>query len=173
MWYTEIMNTFQKMLVAYQNGIENPYAAYRAAQDAGIPFAVMCAFLEKESAGGKNIFGHDREADGTPRPFYGAGKVTKKKYLAYKKERDAFLPRRRMQGVGPMQLTWWEFQDRADWLGGSWKPYVNMLVGAEIISDYWDHERDWAKVGERYNGRASYGEDLVTKIEKWRGLLNR
>jgi len=165
------MNTFEKMLAAYKAGINDPYTALRAAQSAGIPFSVMCAFLEKESNGGDNVFGHDREADGTPRPFYGAGQVTKAKYLAYKKERDAIPGKRRMQGVGPMQLTWWEFQDRADARGGCWKPLVNMTVGAELVKAYWDEYHDWAKVGERYNGRASYGADLVVRIKKYRSLF--
>lgn len=157
------MNTFQKMLAAYKNGINNPYMAYRAAKDAGLPFSVMCAVLEKESAGGDNVFGHD------PTIFSGAGKVTKAKYLAYKKQRQAGNG---MQGVGPMQLTWWEFQDRADERGGCWKPYINMVVGAEILKSYWDQYANWQKVGERWNGAASYGVDLEAKVKKWREILS-
>ena len=37
-----------------------------------------------------------------------------RKYQEYKRRR----PRDGMQGVGPAQLTWFEFQDQADALGG-------------------------------------------------------
>ena len=137
--------------------------ALRASQEAGIPFAVMCAVLEKESAGGDNVFGHD------PTIFVGAGRVTKKKYLAYLAQRKRTG---KMQGVGPMQLTWWEFQDEADRRGGCWKPYVNMLVGAEILITYWNQYGDWKKVGTRWNGSEVYGADLAVKIQKWRNLFD-
>lgn len=156
------MNKLEKMLVAQRNGIKIPYTAMRAADEAGLPYAVMCAVLEKESYGGMNVFGHD------PTIFVGAGKVTKKKYLEYKRQRQAG---KGMQGVGPMQLTWWEFQDRADALGGCWKPYYNCLVGAQLLSTYWNQYADWVKVGERYNGAREYGVDLAKRIEKWRNLL--
>lgn len=156
------MNTFQKMLVAYKNGINNPYMALRASQKAGLPYAVMCAVLEKESAGGDNVFGHD------PTIFQGAGKVTKSKYLAYLAERKRTG---KMQGVGPMQLTWWEFQDEADRRGGCWKPHINMVVGAELLHKYWNIYGNWEKVGTVYNGSADYGRDFAAKLLKWRLLF--
>lgn len=157
------MNTFHKMLVAYRNGIKNPYKAYRASREGGIPFYVMCAVLEKESAGGENVFGHD------PTIFVGAGRVTKNKYLAYKRQRQAGGG---MQGVGPMQLTWWEFQDLADKRGGCWKPYINMVVGAEILHKYWNQTGNWERVGTKWNGSPDYGRDLFLKIDKWRRLFS-
>jgi len=42
-------------------------------------------------------------------------------------------PGRRMQGVGPCQLTWWTFQDRADELGGCFKPGPNIRTGVERL----------------------------------------
>lgn len=157
------MSKLKKLIAASRHGIKRPYQAMRAADEVGLPFEVMCAVLEKESYGGKNIFGHD------PTIFVGAGRVTKKKYLAYKKQRQAG---RGMQGVGPMQLTWWEFQDRADALGGCWKPYNNMLVGARLLSEYYKQTKSWKEVGRRYNGAEAYGVDLVAKINKWRELLD-
>lgn len=159
------MNTFKKMLVAYQNGIRNPYRVLQVSKETGLPFAVLCAVLEKESYGGKNIFGHDGGSAGWAS---GWGHVTKDKYLKYKEGRQAG---KGMQGVGPMQLTWWEFQDEADERGGCWKPYINMLVGAELLVSYWDKYGDWRRVGARYNGADSYGTDLVEKIQKWESLL--
>jgi hypothetical protein len=158
------MNTFQKMLVAYNNGINNPYLVYKVSKEQGVPYAVLCAFLEQESNGGDNVFGHD------PTIFVGAGKVTKAKYLEYKKQRQAG---KGMQGVGPMQLTWWEFQDRADALGGCWKPYNNMTVGAQLLHSYWNQLGSWEKVGTKYNGSPTYGKQIAARIEKWKGLLNK
>ena len=69
----------------------------------------------QETSGGANIFGHDTTI------FAGAGEVTKSKYLAYKKQRG---PKGEggMQGVGPLQLTFFTLQDEADDRGGCWKP---------------------------------------------------
>lgn len=38
-----------------------------------------------------------------------------------------------MQGVGPTQLTYYTFQDRADQLGGCWRPEINIRVGFESL----------------------------------------
>lgn len=80
------------------------------------------ALIEQES-NFRNVFGHD------PTIFIGAGTVTEKKYKEYKRQRG----HTRMQGVGPAQLTWWEYQDRADRLGGCWIPRHNIRVGFELL----------------------------------------
>lgn len=154
------------MVRAYTNGIKVPYQAMKASDATGVPFHVLCAFLEQESSGGENVFGHD------PTIFAGAGRVTKKKYLAYKKQRDADLTHRKMQGVGPMQLTWYEFQDRADLLGGCWRPYINILVGAQLLKEYKDSGKTWAEVATRYNGSSDYGKEVAYKITKWKSKLS-
>src|SRR5262245_30978847 len=79
----------------------------REARRAGLPISLGFALIEQES-GFRNVFGHD------PTIFTGAGTVTRQKYRAYKAARGTT----RMQGVGPAQLTWWQFQDQADRLGG-------------------------------------------------------
>lgn len=40
-----------------------------------------------------------------------------------------------MQGVGPMQLTYYTFQDDADRLGGAWRLMPNMRVGFRTVLD--------------------------------------
>jgi len=60
----------------HAGGIVHPKVTIAEAQHAGLRLAVACAMLEKETAGGHNVFGHD------PTIFVGAGKVTKAKYLA-------------------------------------------------------------------------------------------
>ena len=157
---------FQSMLKAYQNGIRIPYVAMKVAREQGFSYGALCAVLEIESSGGYNIFGHD------PTIYVGAGHVTKKKYLAYKKERDKNLSRRQMQGVGPMQLTWWSLQDEADSLGGCWVPYNNVTVGTKLLKSYYEIAGgDWVKVGKSYNGAQSYGELLAQRVKKWESLV--
>lgn len=151
------------MVKAFANGIKYPYQTMKAADEAGVPFYVLCAFLEQETAGGANVFGHD------PTIFVGAGRVTKKKYLDYLAQRKKTG---KMQGVGPMQLTWWEFQDRADALGGAWKPYNNILVGAQILKEYKDNGLTWQQVATKYNGSSDYGTAVAYKILKWKTLLS-
>ena len=55
----------------------------RRGRRTGLRLAMACALLEKESSGGRNVFGHD------PSIFAGAGEVTRDRYAAYKRARDA------------------------------------------------------------------------------------
>lgn len=153
---------FRLMLKAFNHGIKIPYVAMKVARQTGVPFYVLCAFLEQETAGGKNIFGHD------PTIFVGAGRVTKSKYLRYRRLRDRTG---KMQGVGPLQLTYYSFQDDADKLGGCWKPRNSVLVGARLLKRYRGKDNSWVYVGERFNGAHSYGVEVQAKINKWQSLL--
>ncbi len=139
-----------KVALAKGHGIKHPYVTMEEARLADIPYYVLCAYLIQESSGGMNVFGHDDSI------YRGAGSVTKAKYLAYKIERDELVPRR-MQGVGPMQLTWWEFQDRADAYGGCWKPRYNIRVGAELLAKYHE-EHTWHDVARLYNAGSLEGD---------------
>jgi hypothetical protein len=38
-----------------------------------------------------------------------------------------------MQVVGPMQLTWYGYQDAADGRSGAWRPLPNMIVGFRTV----------------------------------------
>src|SRR4051812_16663004 len=98
-----------------RRGLKHPRWMVEEARTIGLPLAYALAFLEKESTGrdrdgtvrfGLNLFGHDPVAN----PVRG-GVVTHRRYDEYKAHRRRGLG---MQGVGPMQLTWWEFQDIAD-----------------------------------------------------------
>src|SRR5688572_13799765 len=148
-------------------GIDSPRIAIEEAKRAGLPLELACALLEKESGGGANVYGHD------PSIFSGAGQVTRENYARYKKQRVA-SGNRKMQGVGPCQLTWWEFQDQADAQGGCWRPRINMRVGflhlANLIKRY--GESDGAR---RYNGAGSaaeaYSRDLLVKARRWDSVI--
>jgi hypothetical protein len=137
----------------------------RAARASELQLSLACALVEQES-GFRNIFGHD------PTIFAGAGKVTRAKYLDYKRQRG----HTRMQGVGPVQLTWWEFQDEADRLGGCWQPYNNMFVGFRLLSSL--IKRHGRHTGlARYNGSGSaaerYANSVEAKAREWHARLTR
>jgi hypothetical protein len=144
-----------------------PHAVVEEARRAGLPLPLACALLEKESGRGRNVFGHD------PTIFVGAGEVTRAKYAEYKRRRVG-SGNRLMQGVGPCQLTWWEFQDTADREGGCWRPEVNMRVGfrhlAALIAQH-----GLAEGARRYNGSGpaaeAYSRDLLAKAKVWEAKL--
>ena len=148
-------------------GIARPRTAISEAKRAGLPLALACALLEKESSGGHNVYGHD------PSIFRGRGKVTRGNYAEYKRLRVASR-NRSMQGVGPCQLTWWELQDAADAQGGCWRPEINMRVGfahlAGLVARYGD-----ADGARRYNGSGAaaeaYSRDLLAKARKWQAVI--
>jgi hypothetical protein len=144
-----------------------PQAVVEEARRAGLGLPLACALLEKESGGGRNVFGHD------PTIFVGAGEVTRAKYAEYKRRRVA-SGNRMMQGVGPCQLTWWEFQDTADREGGCWRPEINIRVGfrhlAALIKAH-----GAAEGARRYNGSGAaaeaYSRDLLAKAKTWEAKL--
>ena len=108
-----------------------------------IPVSVLCAVVEQES-GFRNVFGHDP----VKWPQIRGGNVTKARYLRYK------LLRKRgfgMQGVGPMQLTWWEHQDDADRSGGCHQPHANIATGALLLHELYRRWGSWARAFEAYN----------------------
>ena len=148
-------------------GVLRPQAVVEEAKRAGLRLPLACALLEKESGGGRNVFGHD------PTIFVGAGEVTRAKYREYKKRRVG-SGNTHMQGVGPCQLTWWEFQDTADREGGCWRPEVNMRVGfRHLVALINQHgEADGAR---RYNGSGdaaeAYSRDLLAKAKVWDAKL--
>lgn len=134
------------------------------AQHAQIPLSLACALASQETGGGINEFGHD------PTIFIGAGEVTWLKYHRYKLRRG----HTRMQGVGPLQLTWWATQDAADRLGGCYVPRWNFRVGyvdlAGLMREF--GHRDGIM---RYNGSGAaaekYAREVQEKADHWHNLL--
>ncbi len=159
-----------------RHGIVRPFRALRAARTAGVELALACAILDKETGGGHNLFGHDRDAAGNVIWHGQTGRVdvTKERYrdyLAFRKRTGL------MQGVGPVQLTWWSFQDEADRAGGCWKPYPNMLVGFRLIRRNIDARRDAGDPApmrtavRMYNGSGpaaeAYADDVMRRRQEW------
>lgn len=156
-------------------GIVNPLITMQEARRANIkagkpvahPVALACALLEQETGGGHNVFGHD------PTIFVGAGLVTKPKYLQYKAFREK-SGNRLMQGVGPVQLTWWSTQDAADHAGGCWQPRYNMRIGFEKLFN--NVHRYGLTTGVRmYNGSGDaavrYANTVVNRFSKWKSII--
>jgi hypothetical protein len=157
-------------------GVVNPQWTVEAASNAGLELAIACAFLEQESGGGHNVFGHDR--DGQARYIFpakdGTVAVTEELYKEYKRRRG---PKGKggMQGVGPMQLTWFSIQDDADKIGGCWHPRANMQTGFERAADL--IRRNGMNLGiKAYNGSGPkadrYLQQMLPRIEKWRAKLS-
>ena len=83
-----------------KHGIDVPRVAYEEARSAGLELAVLCAVLEQETGGGRNVWGHDRDSDGKRiGPLRGgwrldegmgeSGEVTEEGYREYRRFRDA------------------------------------------------------------------------------------
>lgn len=149
-------------------GFRYPLRVVWAARQVGLPLSYAAALLEKESALGHNVFGHDSVRN----PVKG-GPVTKARYELYKRYRKQGLG---MQGVGPCQLTWYATQDQADSLGGCWKPEINMYVGFKQLMDNIRAHGVWAGV-KAYNGTGpaadAYANDWTAKQKQWQAKFNK
>jgi hypothetical protein len=135
---------------------------------AGLELAAAATLLEKESFGGRNIYGHDDVKTGGN--YEKGGPVTPENYRKYKAHRHEFGA----QGVGPTQLTLPAFQDRADARGGTFDFRVNCAVGFEILADH-IRARGVHDGFRAYNGSGpraeAYADDAVEKLAVWRSRL--
>jgi hypothetical protein len=152
---------------ARRHGIVHPLWALLEARRAGVPYSLACALLMRESGGGRNVFGHD------PTICVGWGAVTRAKYRLYLSERKR-SGNRLMQGVGPLQLTWWSTQDAADREGGCWKWRPNVRVGLRSLAALIREHGHWAGIA-RYNGSGpaatAYANAVVAGEAWWRYAL--
>ena len=158
----------EKVERARANGIVDPETAMKVAREVDIPFYILCAYLEQETGGGRNIWGNDDTwMRGIPLRAFGLEEVTKNSYMIYKLHRSRFGS----QGVGPLQLTHSTIQDEADKNGGCWKPEVNILTGAKLIKSFRDSEGSWHDAARRYNGSESYADHNDELRNKWREFI--
>lgn len=147
------------------NGNKRPVYTYREAKRAHVPVSVLAAVLDQETGGARNVFGHDRDKyghrlGGIPESWVN---VTKARYLIYKAAR----PSKGMQGVGPMQLTWYAFQDKADAYGGCYLPKINIRVGAEMLRDEFKQYGSWWAAFWHYNGSQAYANVVEGRRKHW------
>jgi soluble lytic murein transglycosylase-like protein len=153
--------------VAKKHGANYSLRIIMEARKAGIPISLAFALIEQES-NFRNVFGHDPTTS-VPNNWKGE-KVTKDRYLHYKKYRQADG----MQGVGPAQLTWWEYQNKADQRGGAWKPKHNISVAFEHLASLIKEKGLRAGIAA-YNGSgpaaAKYAEQVLERQAKWHKRL--
>ena len=127
-----------------------------------VPVSLVCAVIEAESSF-TNVFGHDpvrnpiKSIHGQPNLV-----VTEALYKAYVHHRDNG---EECQGVGPMQLTAKFLQDRADQLGGCFKPGPNIRTGVERLGALIKQRGSMHGALVGYNGSTAYA-DAVIKLQK-------
>lgn len=156
--------------------IIRPAEVVALAARAGLELAVAAAMLQKESGGGRNVWGADNVPTGGA--YTKGGPVTEANYRAYLAAITAGRAGR--NGVGPTQLTYSGFQTLADKRGGCWRWEVNIGVGFEILAGYM-RGGDVRDAGARYNGgkpyassvaaAKRYGDDLLARTNAWRAKL--
>jgi hypothetical protein len=150
------------------HGTLRPASVIDVSALAGLELAAAATLLAKESGGGRNIYGHDGVKTGG---FYDkGGPVTKANFQKYREHRKKLGA----QGVGPTQLTYIPFQDRADANGGCHDWRANALTGFGILSMLISQHGVHGGF-RRYNGSGpaaeKYGDDAVARIRVWRMRL--
>lgn len=149
-------------------GILRPAEVVEIATAERLDLAAACVMLEKESSGGRNVWGSDPVPTGG---YYVKGsEVTREDYERWRPHRA----RLGSQGVGPCQLTYPPLQDQADAIGGCWEWRANVRIGfrhlARLLATY--GERGGFR---RYNGSGSmaerYADDALARLERWRTRL--
>jgi hypothetical protein len=136
-----------------RQGFLRPYLTVAALRKADIKPQTAAALLNKETGNGKNIFGCD----------HGAGRG-----FCHQNVTEARVRQLRASGlangIGPTQLTWPGYVDRANRAGGVWKPFVNMVVGFSIFGELFvDEGRSIWGAAKRYNGADAYATDFVRR----------
>jgi Putative peptidoglycan binding domain len=152
--------------VVAAHGILRAAEVVQLARAAGLDLAAAATMLEEESSGGNNVFGHDPVNTGG---IYQYGQpVTKDAYLRYKDARKrGQIP---AQGVGPTQLTWPGFQDKADDEGGCFDWAVSVRVGFEVLAG--EIRSNGVRGGfKACNGADAYADDAVKKLAVWQSRL--
>jgi hypothetical protein len=79
-----------------------------------------------------------------------------------------------MQGVGLMQLTWYQLQDEADRQGGCWRIRPNLRVGFRHLRSLIDAHGLQDGIA-RYNGSGpdaqAYARAVLARRDTWRKRL--
>jgi len=156
--------------VLANHGTQRAAEVVELAAAAGLELAAAATLLEKESGGGHNVWGHDNVSTGGH--YVKGAEVKEPAYRNYKADRDR--GRIGAQGVGPTQLTFRGFQNRADARGGCFDWRVNCAVGFEILAEH--IKAKGVHDGFRaYNGSGpaaeSYADDAIEKLAVWRSRL--
>ena len=154
-----------RIQIAADYGMMNVDYIALACREVGVPFFVACALFEKESKGG-NVWGHD--VGGTLSGY--EEPVTRGGYRVF---RWLVIEKGGLSnGVGPSQITWkGYFTDMEDKGLRPWDIHDNMVYGLTVLRDHYVRYGSWETAGRLYNGKLSYGQDLVVKIAEWKHRL--
>jgi hypothetical protein len=138
----------------------------------GVRLSLAFAVVDQETGGTfRNVYGHDAVRNPIKSPPGGLRNVTRRNYRKYLRYRKAGLG---MQGVGPMQLTWWATQDLADHEGGCWRPRFNIRIGLRQLHDNIAAHGQHAGIAA-YNGSGPAAERYAASVEqkqqKWHRIL--
>jgi murein DD-endopeptidase MepM/ murein hydrolase activator NlpD len=133
-----------------------------------VPVSLVCAVMEAESSF-TNVFGHDGVANPI-KSIYGRPNlvVTEALYKTYVQHRDR---NEGCQGVGPMQLTAKFLQDRADHLGGCFKPAPNIRTGVERLGALIKERGSMHGALVGYNGTTAYADAVIKLQRVWHTRL--
>jgi hypothetical protein len=157
---------------AKRHGMQNSLRIILEARAVNLPLNLAFAMVEQESGNGSNIWGGDPAPNGGTAGLNNRT-VTKGRYQQYRVTRGS-AGRGGMQGVGPLQLTWWEYQDAADKLGGCWIPKHNLRVGFTHLARLIRTQGRAAGI-MAYNGSGNAAAHYVVSVEQkaraWHRIL--
>lgn len=172
-WVRRVLPDRRRKILQANGIVADPAMVIEEAKRAGLPLELACALLMQETGGGRNEWGHDPTIfvggyDSLHRKAYGET-VTQEAYRAYLAQRGP-TGRGGMQGVGPCQLTYYGFQDRADAYGGCWQPRFNIRVGFEDLAA--QIRRNGRYLGVKaYNGTGPaadrYAKSVLAQADRW------
>lgn len=160
--------TAAEILAAH--GILRAPEVVELAAAAKLELAAACVLLEKESGGGRNVWGSDAVPTGGS--YDKGSEVVRSDYLAYRAAR--LMGTAGQQGCGPTQLTLAAFQMQADAAGGCWDWRANCLTGFRILASL--IRAHGVRGGfRRYNGSGAaaerYADDAMKRLATWRTRL--
>jgi hypothetical protein len=153
------------------NGILRASEVVELAAACGLDLACAAVMLDKESGGGRNVWGSDGVVIAA-NTYVKGSTVTQAAYLAYRTAVRAGRAGR--QGCGPTQLTYGPFQDQADQAGGCWDWRANVRTGFMILAN--NIRAGGIRTGFRaYNGSGAaaerYADDAMNRLARWRTRL--
>lgn len=164
----------RKARLAKTNGIGYALVAIEEAVPLKHVSAALALAMVWQESSGRNVWGGDPAPNGGTSGWHNSH-VTASNYRSYKIRRGS-RGQGGMQGVGPLQLTFYTIQDEADRLGGAWKPRINIRTGLRHL-DGLIGQFGYADGIRRYNGAGpaaeAYSRSVRARAEAMRKLFDQ